>query len=615
MANKRRRRVWPQLVAAALMLFASCRDRLVGPAEIVPDGQEEGMLPVGVVSITLSAIGSDHPTASVSTPEGLSLGLTRPANADLSGSGNIQLEQVSTSSFTEGTAPGVSPALLNAQRYVTATFRVRNAQTSAGNPAYNTPRTNLTFIAIRTATSKQGSAVSQMRKFDNTLADTIIARDVVPTGAVVLDDSLKMKSVTPDVLQIFTEAEVAAIPLPAGVTGVFPYGFVTRNPNNPNSRTMPANPGPNQWDGLVTFAFRIPLQPLPANDVYSVTLNFLAVDDSETRVTESIEEQDADSQARAKARAQALGATTVTVLNGSPAVDPAVPDYPGQRQICFARVADPPSLPTRTINAPGAYTRLAQYYSGESMDACAANFRTGTPARPTLTVPFPVTVRAMDRYGNLKTTAADTITMTTTDGSAAVLSPATALSGGQATLQVTYNSYGGFTNLARGRRRGGLHPVGVSGAARTWTGAVSTEWENGNNWSPAGGTPGTQDTAIIPGDLPRYPVFDANYTIGGITMTPGASVQPTINISAFDCTLTSSMDHGSTGTITGTGRMRFTGVAKTIGGGVSNVDYRQLRIETGASVSLNSNLNVTGGRIVVQGGRLRSTGLRIRVRP
>ena len=32
-------------------------------------------------------------------------------------------------------------------------------------------------------------------------------------------------------------------------------------------------------------------------------------------------------------------ATTTTVLNGSPAADPFVTDYPGQRQICSARVA------------------------------------------------------------------------------------------------------------------------------------------------------------------------------------------------------------------------------------------------------------------------------------
>jgi hypothetical protein len=602
MATQRRWRVWPQLLAAALMLFASCRDRLVGPAEIVPDDGPHGIVPVGVVEITLTALGTDRVTAEARTPEGLSFNLTRPANADGTGSGNMQLEAVSTGSFTEGTR-GV-----DGQRYLYATFRVRNAQSAAPNNPYTTPRTNLTFLAIRTATSKGNSAVSAIQKFDGTPADTALAKQLTPTGAVLLDDSLKMKSSRADVLQVLTEAEAAAAPLVAGVLEVFPYGFVTSNPATPNSRTLPANPGPNQWDGLVTFAFRVPLQSPATNDLYSVTLQFLAVDDSETRLTESIEEQDADSHARARARALALGATTVTVLNGDPSTD-----FTGQRQVCNARVAGTAASPTRTINAAGAYIRLAQYFPGESVDPCAANFRTGTAARPTLTVPFSLTVRAMDRYGNVRTTAADTVTLTTTDGSATILSAATALASGQATMQLTYSTYGGFTNLAKGRRRGGTQAVGVFGATRTWTGNVDDQWDNGNNWNPAGGTPGSQDTAVVPGDLPRYPVFDANYTIGGITMTPGASVQPTINIGAFDCTLTSSINHGSTGLITGTGRMVFTGSATTIAGGVSNVDYRNLRV-TG-TVTANSNVNVTGGRIVVQGGRLRSTGFRIRVKP
>jgi hypothetical protein len=423
-----------------------------------------------------------------------------------------------------------------------------------------------------------------------------------------------MKSNIPDVLQVITEAEAAAMPLLPGVTGVFPYGFVVRNPNNPNSRTLPANPAPNQWDGLVTFAFRVPLQASAAQDVYSVSFIFQAVDDSEIRLTESIEEQDTASSNRARARAIALGATTVTVLNGSPAVDPFVPDYPGQRQICSPRVAGTAASPTRFINANGAYIELAQFYPGESVDACAADFRTGTAARPALTVPFSVVVRAMDRYGNVRTTAVDTVTMTTTDPSAVILSPPTALASGAATLQMTYNSYGGFTNLARGRRRAGLYPVGVSGTTRTWTGNVSNSWTDGNNWSPVGsGGPGSQDTASIPGDRPNYPLLVQNTSIGGVTMGTGASVQPTINLSAFDFTLNASMQQGSNGTITGTGRVILAGVGQTVGGGVSNVDYRNMRV-TG-TYSASSNLNVTGGRIVVQGGRLRSAGFRVRVRP
>jgi len=69
MATKRRWRIWPQLLAAALMLFTSCRDRVVGPAEIVPEDGPHGIVPVGVVEITLTALGTDKVTAEARTPE------------------------------------------------------------------------------------------------------------------------------------------------------------------------------------------------------------------------------------------------------------------------------------------------------------------------------------------------------------------------------------------------------------------------------------------------------------------------------------------------------------------------------------------------------------------
>jgi hypothetical protein len=162
--------------------------------------------------------------------------------------------------------------------------------------------------------------------------------------------------------------------------------------------------------------------------------------------------------------------------------------------------------------------------------------------------------------------------------------------------------------------RTGGSTINVTGIQRTWTGAVDTDWDNPLNWIPLNVLPHpTADTAVVPGDLANYPLFTANEGIGGVIMQPGTTVQPNINIASFDFTLASSIDHGTTGQILGTGRMIFTGTAKTIDGGLTNVDYRNARF-TG-TYSLNTNLNVTGGRIVVQGGRLRNTSFRIRVRP
>ena len=98
-------------------------------------------------------------------------------------------------------------------------------------------------------------------------------------------------------------------------------------------------------------------------------------------------------------------------------------------------------------------------------------------------------------------------------------------------------------------------------------------------------------------------------------MTPGTTVQPFIDLSSFDLTVGGDVDLGNTGTFTGTGRLILTGLGNTVGGGVANFDVRHLRITETGRYSTSSNLNVTGGRIVVQGGRLRSTGMRVRVRP
>src|SRR5690606_25124302 len=117
------------------------------------------------------------------------------------------------------------------------------------------------FMAVGTNGTIAGTPVALLNRFDGSPANTSIASKVVPAGAIVLDQGLQPKSQYADVLQVFLEEEVAAMTAPAAVTNKFPYGFVTRNPATPNSRTLPASPPVGQFDGLVTFAFRVPLQP------------------------------------------------------------------------------------------------------------------------------------------------------------------------------------------------------------------------------------------------------------------------------------------------------------------------------------------------------------------
>lgn len=125
---------------------------------------------------------------------------------------------------------------------------------------------------------------------------------------------------------------------------VFPYGFVVNNPATPGSRLLPDNPAPGQFDGVVTFAFKVPLQASDADDPYSVTAVFLAVDDTETRITESLEEQGTSS---VQAGADALGSqASVTLLGNSSTV---VVGH-GVRRICRVRTAGTdPANPAATL--------------------------------------------------------------------------------------------------------------------------------------------------------------------------------------------------------------------------------------------------------------------------
>jgi hypothetical protein len=311
------------------------------------------------------------------------------------------------------------------------------------------------------------------------------------------------------------------------------------------------------------------------------------------------------------ARANALGATAVTVLPGSPARSPYVTDYPGQRSICSVRTAGLPGAPETTITEPASYTRLAIFRPGETLDPCAANFTTGDPLVAHYGMPYPVVVRSMDRYGNVNALTADTTTLASSDGTA-TMPLAAGLLAGAATQIANYTTYGNSTLFARGRRLQGETTVFVNGMTRTWSGNVNTLWAENNNWVELM-TTGVQDSVIIPGDRPNYPVLVQNQTIAGITMTDGAAVHPSINLSSFDLTVNGSVQLGNNGHFLGTGRLLLGGTASTIGGGLSNFDVRNLRVL--GTYSATSNINVTGGRIVVQGGRLRSAGFRVRVRP
>jgi hypothetical protein len=337
-------------LAAIAITITACTDR-----DPVMPGSPEKEAPrfdrtIGVVEVTISGIGSEQPSSSVlsaaSVAELASLRATEPhaigggASLDLlppamtvGGDGTIQLEPVSTGSFTEGDRAN------GGVRYVWANYRVRNAQKD--KTAYDTERKNLTFLAVATDGTLAESAISNLRLFNNSNANAAIAVQILPTGAVTRDLlTNEIVSAGPDVLQVLSEQEAGEVARPAGVRDIFPYGFVVRRAGNPTTRTLPASPAADQFDGVVTFAFKIPLQAKASDDPFTISFMALAVDDDETRITQSLEEQHAAGPAAFEARAAALGASRVNLLPGGGYGGPTP-----SRLFCAARTAGDAGAP------------------------------------------------------------------------------------------------------------------------------------------------------------------------------------------------------------------------------------------------------------------------------
>src|SRR5690606_23492199 len=155
-----------------------------------------------------------------------------------------------------------------------------------------------TFMAVDTDNTHGETAISQLGTFGGTLITggtaQAIAESMLPTGAAARTANGGIATDYADVLQVVTEAEAAAVDLTnfPDVNTVFPYGFVTRCVSNctGSSRTLVADPALGQFDGVVTFGFQIPLQATAAEDPYSISVVFLAMDDSETRSEEHTSE-------------------------------------------------------------------------------------------------------------------------------------------------------------------------------------------------------------------------------------------------------------------------------------------------------------------------------------
>ncbi|GGO39207.1 hypothetical protein [Deinococcus humi] len=307
-------------------LLASCG---TSPLQSVPVPNA-----LGVMELTFTGLGTSHVSATVEP-----LGVLRPQDTTALASG-IQLRSVATSAFDVG------PRGAGGQRYLSATFEVRNA--SADGTAYSTVRQNLTFFAANRVSNLSGTAVTKLVRFDNTDADPAIALNMLPTHGMQFSPTLNNVIVDPQAadFQAFRETEVDASTFtPASTVALFPYGFVVRNASG-TGRDLPGNPTPEQFNGRVTFAYRLPLQSAADADPYQVRILVQAADTSLVRVTESLEEQSTAAAQTPAQRAAALGGAEVATFKGS--------TYSGANAVplCQVRTAGTSAAPTAFLGGP-----------------------------------------------------------------------------------------------------------------------------------------------------------------------------------------------------------------------------------------------------------------------
>jgi hypothetical protein len=351
----------PRLTAssalAACIMLTACGGGGGSGGSDVATPQPAASASLGLMRITISGIGGQMQShaellSGASGPQAhVALPTAMPAGLDV--------QQVSASTVDVGTRGA------GGERYFTVAYQVRNAQfcnTPGTCAPYTVASHNLTLLAADVPGNIAGTAISNISLYDgSSAADTqALAPSLLPTHGMQFNSGTGagvMVQPGLESLQVFTEDEVAAITLDPGATDLFPYGYVVRNVNTAASRALPASPTSNQWDGEVSFSFKLPLQATAKQDPYSITMIFQVIDDANTRVTESAEEQNPIGDVAADLRADTLGSVDLAVLGGRVAQtnigDP----------VCTVRTAGAAGAPTATLASNAGHTVANAPYS------------------------------------------------------------------------------------------------------------------------------------------------------------------------------------------------------------------------------------------------------------
>ncbi len=215
----------------------------------------------------------------------------------------------------------------NGQRYITATYNI-------SNPVSGTNFTNLTFHAVKVNSTTLGAlsvgntALRNIKDLDGNLMPTAsIAEGILPGhkvnigvgGTLIVDANGADFNHVPATDSNTVQAAADASTLGVGNVTPLDYAFTARQ-----SATSPARAIAAGGTGIVTLGYNYPVGTNPTTP-QSFSVTYLVTDESETRVTRSLEESNQNT-ADVCARATAASATKIFVLGAalSPQVCPNV---------------------------------------------------------------------------------------------------------------------------------------------------------------------------------------------------------------------------------------------------------------------------------------------------
>ncbi len=229
---------------------------------------------------------------------------------------------VSATNLTSSNLPSITPAGsattsdFAGRRYLSASF---NLQNPPGGVNYD----NLTFHAVTVdgtivgGSSLAGTGLRNLRDSSGAaITDATVARGVKPTHKLVnLSGALQVDASGAD-FQVFdpmgevnpVQIAINAIPALNGHVTALGYGFVARK-----AATNPARGITAGQSGVVTLGLHFPISPAAPR---SLSLTYIVVNETATRVTEASEEQGASSGAVTRAQALGLG-VSINTLPGS----------------------------------------------------------------------------------------------------------------------------------------------------------------------------------------------------------------------------------------------------------------------------------------------------------